>query len=88
MGLFFSSPSRSDRLWSPSSFQSNGDWELFPRKVKRSEGKANRSSPSGAEVKNAWSFSSIPPCLNETLVVQRDKLYLLTAVGDLYDGLI
>jgi hypothetical protein len=51
---FFSSPPRPDRFWGPSSFPSNGCQGSFP------VGETDHSSPSSAEVKNAWSYNSTP----------------------------
>jgi hypothetical protein len=58
-GNFFSSPPRSDRLWSPASLLSKGYWGPFPR-LKRPGREADHSLPSSVEVKNAWSYTSTP----------------------------
>jgi hypothetical protein len=55
---FFSSPPRSDRIWSPPSLLSiPGALSLG---VKRPGREADYSPPSNAEVKNTWSYTSTP----------------------------
>jgi hypothetical protein len=50
--------------------------------VKRPEREANHSSPSSAEVKYAWSYTSTPPvCLHGVVISQAEgKLYLYVTV--------
>jgi hypothetical protein len=52
---FFSSPPRQDRLWGPPSPLYSG----YPG-GKRPGREADHVPPSSAEVKNAWSYTSIP----------------------------
>jgi hypothetical protein len=52
----FSSPRRSDRLWGPPNFLSNGY-----RWVKRPGREADHSPPAIAEVKKTWVYTSTPP---------------------------
>jgi hypothetical protein len=61
----FSSPQRSDGLWGPPSFLSNGYCELFPRGMNRPERETDHLPPSSAEVKNG---SVIPPLPNVFMV--------------------
>jgi hypothetical protein len=56
---FFSSPPRPYRLWVPPSLLYNGCQGLSLG-VKRPRREANHSTPSSAEVKNAWSYTSTP----------------------------
>jgi hypothetical protein len=53
---FFSSPPCPERLWGPPSLLSNGYQGL----LKRLRREADYSPPSSAEVKNAWSYTSLP----------------------------
>jgi hypothetical protein len=59
---FFSSPPRPDRFWGSPSLLSNWYRDLTSG-VKRPGREADHSSPSSAKVKNAWSYTSIPPCV-------------------------
>jgi len=61
-GFLFSSP-RLDRLWYPPSLLSNGYGDSFLG-VKRPEHEVDHSHLSDVEVKNAWSYTSTPPCLH------------------------
>jgi hypothetical protein len=61
--FFLSSPPRQDRLWGPPSFLSNGCWGFFLRGVKRPGCEADHSLRSSDGVKNAWSYTTIPPCV-------------------------
>jgi hypothetical protein len=36
--------------------------------VKRPRHEANHSPPSSAEIKNAWNYTSTPPCLHTTVL--------------------
>jgi hypothetical protein len=56
---FFSFPKRPDRLWGPPSLLFNGYRGTFPE-VKWPEREVNHSSPSSAEIKNEWSYTSAP----------------------------
>jgi hypothetical protein len=47
------------RLWSPLNLPFNGYWGPSPW-VKQPGGNADHSLPSSAEVKNVWSYTSIP----------------------------
>jgi hypothetical protein len=58
LGIF--PPRRPDRFWGPPSLLSNGYQGLFFLGVKRLGSEADYS-PSSAEVKNAWSYTSTPP---------------------------
>jgi hypothetical protein len=57
---FFFSPPRPDRLWSPT--QPPIEWVIgaLSLRVKQPGREADRSPPSSAEVKNAWSYTSTP----------------------------
>jgi hypothetical protein len=57
---FFFSPQRPDRLWDQSSLLSNGYRWLF-QGVKRPGREAGHSTPSNAEVKKTWIYTSTPP---------------------------
>jgi hypothetical protein len=72
-GIFFSPP-RSDQLYCPPSLISNGYWGLFSG-IKRPKHEADNSHPSTVEVKNAWSYNSIPPYvfMKWSIIKQRDK---------------
>jgi len=60
---FFSSPEYPDQLWGPFSLLFNGYLGSLPE-VKRPECEINHSSPSSAEVKNKWCYTSTSPiCL-------------------------
>jgi hypothetical protein len=48
-------------FWGPPSLLSSAYQDLLPLGVKRPGREAYNSSPSSAEVKNAWSYTSIPP---------------------------
>jgi hypothetical protein len=69
---FFSSTPPPDRHWGPLSLQSNGYKESFLG-VKRPGRETDHSSPSSAEVKNAWSYTSTPP-IRLHCVVLKEKL--------------
>ena len=56
---FFCSPKRPNWLWSPPSIPFRGTGSSFPT-VKWPRPEAHHSPPS-AEVKNEWSYTSIPP---------------------------
>jgi hypothetical protein len=58
---FFCPPPRPDRLWGPPSLLSDGKQGLFLCGVKRPGRETDHSSPSSAEVQNAWSYTSAPP---------------------------
>jgi hypothetical protein len=55
-GLFFSSPSRPDRLWGPPMVLM-----ALSLGVKRPGREVDHSPPCNAEVKNSWSYTPIPP---------------------------
>jgi len=57
---FFSFPKRPDRLWSPPRFLLSGYRGSFPGV--HPEGEADHLHPSGAEVRNEWSYPSYSPC--------------------------
>jgi hypothetical protein len=69
---FFPSPPRPDRLWSPPSFLSSG-YQGHSLGVKRPGREADHSPPSSAEVKNAWSCTSIPPIHLHGVVLSLEK---------------
>jgi hypothetical protein len=56
----FSSPRRPDRLWGPPNLLSNGYRHSFSG-VKRPAREVHHSSPSSAEVKKMWIYTSTPP---------------------------
>jgi hypothetical protein len=56
----FSSRPCPDRFWVPPSLLSTGHKGLLPWGVKRVGREADRSSPSSAEAKNVWSYTSTP----------------------------
>jgi hypothetical protein len=60
---FFSPSPRLDRLWGPNNLLSNVHRVLTPG-AKRSTSEADHSSPSSAEVKNAWSYTRVYPKLS------------------------
>jgi hypothetical protein len=71
---FFSSPKLAHWLRGPCSFLFNGYQGAFLPEVKWLVIEANHSSPSTAEVKNAWSYTSTPPyafisCTGTTLLL-------------------
>jgi len=68
-GNFFSPPSRPVRLWGPLSLLSNRYRGLCPPGVKRLRREADHSPPSGAEVKNAWNYTSAPPVRLHSVVL-------------------
>jgi len=49
-----------ERHWGPHRVLSNGYHGAFSLEVKHAEREADRSPPSSAEVKNEWSYTSIP----------------------------
>jgi hypothetical protein len=53
-------PKRPDRLWSPPSFQFKGYRHSFLR-LSRPGREVRNSSPTTAEVRNEWSYTSSPP---------------------------
>jgi hypothetical protein len=55
----FSLP-RPDQLWGPHSLLSSGYKRLFQLEVKWPRLKADFSPPSSTEVKNVWSYTSLP----------------------------
>ena len=57
---FFLNPERPDRLWGTPTFLLNGSRGSFPG-LKRTGRDVDNSSPSSAEVKNEWSYTSTPP---------------------------
>jgi hypothetical protein len=57
---FASSPKRPEWPLVPPDL-SNGYWRLLPEGIKLSRREANHSSPSSAEAKNAWIYTSTPP---------------------------
>jgi hypothetical protein len=59
VGNFFLHHRRPDQLWGPLSLLSNGYQGLFPG-VKRPRREVDHSTPSSAEVKNAWRYTSTP----------------------------
>jgi hypothetical protein len=58
---FFHSPSLLDLYRSPTSLLSNGVPGAVSLGIKRRGRKADNSPPSSTEIKNAWSYTSIPP---------------------------
>jgi hypothetical protein len=60
------------------------------RGVKRLKLKAEHSSPSGVEVKNAWSYMHIPVCFHWVVLFLRKRttLYLTPCVRALNDKLL
>jgi hypothetical protein len=58
---FYSSLPRPDRLWSPPSLLYSSLSGALSVGVKRPGREADHSSPSGAEAKNVWSYTSTPP---------------------------
>jgi len=67
--ILFSAPPRPDRFWAPP--QPPIHWipvALSPW-IKHPEREADRPPPSSAEVKNAWSYTSIPPVRLHSVVV-------------------
>jgi hypothetical protein len=52
---------RPDRLWGSPSRLYNGYRGLFSPEVKRPWCEADHSSPTSAEAKNIWIYTSIPP---------------------------
>jgi hypothetical protein len=59
--IIFTSPYRPDPLWGPLNLLYNGYQRLFPPGVKRQGRKANHSTPTSAEVKKMWIYTSTPP---------------------------
>jgi hypothetical protein len=57
---FSSSPPYPDRLWVPPSLLSNGYREALSLGVKQPGSEADHLPPTSAEVKNGWSYTSIP----------------------------
>jgi hypothetical protein len=49
---------RPDRFWGPPSLLSNGYRGLSPRGVKQQEREADHSSPTSAETKKTWMYTS------------------------------
>jgi hypothetical protein len=64
-GLFFSSAPRPDRLWGPSGLINEG-----PSPRGKAAGKWSKTIPSSAEVKNAWSYISIPIRLHVVAIIK------------------
>jgi hypothetical protein len=60
-GKRFSSPKRKDRLWGPQSLLFNGQRGSFSG-VNRPGRGVNQASPSSAQHKNDWSYTSTPLC--------------------------
>jgi hypothetical protein len=71
----FSLQNRSDRLWGRLSLLFNGYMGSFPG-VKRPGREADLPSPSSAEVKSDWSYTSVPPIYLHS--VEKDITLLLT----------
>ena len=74
---FFSSPEWPHWLWSPPSLLFNGNWGSFPG-VKQLGCDFDHWPPSSTEIKNEWSYISVPPiCLH---CVDRDYICVCMCV--------
>jgi hypothetical protein len=56
----FSSLRRSDRLWGPPSFLSNGYWGALSPRLKRQGHEADYTPQTNAEVKKMWIYTFTP----------------------------
>jgi len=60
-GAFFSAPSHPDWFQGPSSHLTNEYWRVLPWGYSSWGCEADHSSPSSAELKNAWIYTPTPP---------------------------
>jgi hypothetical protein len=59
--IFFSSPLHPERLWGSLIFPSSGQWGFLSQGLMWLRHEADHSPSSSAEVKNMWSYNSVPP---------------------------
>jgi hypothetical protein len=81
---FISSPPHPGRMWGPPSHLNKGYRRLLLG-VRRSGLEADHSTPSGAEVRNAWNYSSTFPIRLHGVVLNeaRGKLYPYLLVNEI-----